>query len=289
MARARARSGPTENEDGWVEDIRDQCWTLTTFLPDCPNYFVSSEMAAVAREASRTLPTTNLGKLALPSPEGFMVFQGPIATALFADGQLSVLGIAWQTEDTYGHSLPPEDREGKCTCPEDDIDKRCPFADRYQGVEVHALVSHDGYLVPASRCNWEFNTDDPVDPFAYDSSGAYLDSGRAIIATWVLMQQSITQIERTRADRAERRRCARMALPSNLTIIRLRRIEHPESAEDDDSKLVPWSHRWLVSGHWRNQFYPSRSDNSPIWISPHVKGPQDKPLMLKERVMAWVR
>lgn len=45
-----------------------------------------------------------------------------------------------------------------------------------------------------------------------------------------------------------------------------------------------WSHRWLVSGHWRNQWYPSEGVHRPIWIDAFVKGPSDAPLLVRPTV-----
>lgn len=41
---------------------------------------------------------------------------------------------------------------------------------------------------------------------------------------------------------------------------------------------IEWSHKWLVCGHHRNQYYPSTQEHKLVWISPYVKGPEDKPL-----------
>jgi len=46
---------------------------------------------------------------------------------------------------------------------------------------------------------------------------------------------------------------------------------------------VEWSYRWVVSGHWRNQFRPSHKDHYPKWIMPYLKGPEDKPLKLSSK------
>ena len=39
-----------------------------------------------------------------------------------------------------------------------------------------------------------------------------------------------------------------------------------------------YRHRWLVSGHFRNQWYRSEQTHKVIWIAPYVKGPDDAPL-----------
>jgi len=41
---------------------------------------------------------------------------------------------------------------------------------------------------------------------------------------------------------------------------------------------------------WRNQWYPSLSQHRQKWISPYVKGPEDKPLVVRpRRVYQWTR
>lgn len=48
-----------------------------------------------------------------------------------------------------------------------------------------------------------------------------------------------------------------------------------------------WSHRWVVRGHHRAQWYPSMAAHRVVWIAPHIKGPADKPL--KDQLYAVVR
>lgn len=278
---------------GLTPDFREFCLELSHFLPHAPAYYVSSEMVAVAREASKTLPIENLDETVIPDEAGFMLFDGPITGLKFDDGTLSVIGIAWSYSDYGpGHHISDLNAD-ECSCPDEGFDPGCPQP-MMSGKEVrfYPCFMHDGIPVPCGGYNWHVG--DPYyeagsgDIIVAENDSAPLESGAPVLAAWVLMQQSITQVERTYADRPERRRCMRAALPSDLCIVRLRRID----AHDQDAgsgEIAPWSHRWLVSGHWRQQFYPSRGSNSTIWIGPHVKGPSDKPLLLKEKVTAWVR
>lgn len=65
------------------------------------------------------------------------------------------------------------------------------------------------------------------------------------------------------------------ALPDIRTVVlRLR-----ESSHSDNARHVDWQHKWIVSGHWRKQWFPSRQENRPIYIEPYIKGPDDKPLL----------
>lgn len=42
-----------------------------------------------------------------------------------------------------------------------------------------------------------------------------------------------------------------------------------------------YNFQWMVSGHFRRQWCPSRGSHKLIWIEPYVKGPADKPLKPK--------
>jgi hypothetical protein len=69
-------------------------------------------------------------------------------------------------------------------------------------------------------------------------------------------------------------------LPSPRPLVRtvhLRRLaEGPTKLSPTDG--VDWSCRWVVSAHWRQQYYPSTGDHRPVLVLPYMKGPQDRPL-----------
>ena len=49
---------------------------------------------------------------------------------------------------------------------------------------------------------------------------------------------------------------------------------------------VDWTHQWIVDGHWRNQPYGvGHSLRRLQWIAPFIKGPEDAPLVIKDKVM----
>ncbi|ONI71127.1 hypothetical protein ALI144C_52335 [Actinosynnema sp. ALI-1.44] len=112
---------------------------------------------------------------------------------------------------------------------------------------------------------------------------------RTILATWLLMGQTLVRSEPMTAPRAARRRIERLdpALDPTVCYIDLRRARtEPSDRPDDDfgKGTREYRHRWIVRGHWRNQYYPSRNDHRPIRIDPHLAGPEDKPLLGGERV-----
>jgi hypothetical protein len=94
------------------------------------------------------------------------------------------------------------------------------------------------------------------------------------------MQQKILVANTVRAERHARKRLERQGFPHEplIRVVELRRREGVLKHESSQNAEVDWSCQWVVRGHWRQQFYPSKHANQPIWITPYVKGPQDKPL-----------
>lgn len=74
-----------------------------------------------------------------------------------------------------------------------------------------------------------------------------------------------------------------------VRVVELRR-KQAKAEHSGEHDAVDWSHQWIVSGHWRQQWYPSLNANRPRWIMPYVKGPEDKPLKPpRAKVFAVVR
>lgn len=89
--------------------------------------------------------------------------------------------------------------------------------------------------------------------------------------------------EQLRLGRQERRGLARAGaedLGDTVSFIMLRRAEPRHNRSDsEDPDIVAWKHRWLVSGHYRAQWYPTEQAHHVIWIAPFMKGPADAPLL----------
>jgi hypothetical protein len=103
------------------------------------------------------------------------------------------------------------------------------------------------------------------------------------------MQQRVAVQHHERPERHQRREAKRYHFPErDILVIRLRR----EATEVSEPSGEPgnWTHRWIVSGHWRNQWYPASEVHRQIWVSPFVKGPESLPLVVKPRkAMVWNR
>ncbi|MBQ1064484.1 hypothetical protein [Micromonospora sp. C41] len=107
-------------------------------------------------------------------------------------------------------------------------------------------------------------------------------------AVWLLMAQPIASVGEATYDRAARRRIERQGQePPAVRVITLRRqAAQGGSGEGADRE---WRHRWVVRGHWRQQWLPSRGVHRPTWIAPHMKGPEGAPLLGGEKVYALRR
>lgn len=105
---------------------------------------------------------------------------------------------------------------------------------------------------------------------------------RTIRAMWLLMQQPLARQADIPPDRATRKRLARSGHePAPVRLIGLRRPQGGGSSGSGDRE---YHHQWIVRGHWRQQWHPKRQVHRPVWIAPHVKGPEGAPLIGGEKV-----
>jgi hypothetical protein len=104
---------------------------------------------------------------------------------------------------------------------------------------------------------------------------------RSVAAACALMMQRLCVPTLRPAARATRRRleaAGATAVSPLVRVIVLRRTAHPATNGRDGAQDIAWSCQWIVRGHWRAQWCPARGRHLPMWILPHVKGPEDKPL-----------
>lgn len=111
-----------------------------------------------------------------------------------------------------------------------------------------------------------------------------------VAAGIAFMLQKIFHAHSEQAPRQTRKR-ALASLPHAplIRVVELRRVRPPEQTRVDHDP-VEWSCRWIVEGHWREQYYPSTGEHRPLFILPYVKGPEDRPLKPpRAKVFAVVR
>lgn len=101
---------------------------------------------------------------------------------------------------------------------------------------------------------------------------------RQFIAFATFANSRIVTESKNPISRSERRRAQRKNVQlGGVKKIILRRY-HRVTQGIIEGASVEWSKRWIVTGHWRNQWFPSVQERRPVWIAPYVKGPDGKPL-----------
>jgi len=103
---------------------------------------------------------------------------------------------------------------------------------------------------------------------------------RFFAALLAFMEQRLFITSSSKISRAARRRLKQRTDKDAVRVILLRRVARSSHAHEQEN--IDWSCRWVVRGHWRNQWYPSLHYNKPLWITPYIKGPEDKPLKRTE-------
>lgn len=121
------------------------------------------------------------------------------------------------------------------------------------------------------------------EPVTQEMADAALGVQRLAQVMWRLMAQTISVHVKQPTPRASKKRAKKFMFTDTkyVTVITLRKPK-PVYGKDHIAAFVDWDHRWLVAGHWRKQWYPSLNAHRQIWINPFVKGPEDKPLVIRE-------
>lgn len=106
-------------------------------------------------------------------------------------------------------------------------------------------------------------------------------------ATWLLMRQPLCTESSPAPDRPARRRMKKAGVAEQpVRVLELRRPRHSGPSGESDRE---YHHQWIVRGHWRQQWFPKREVHRPVWIAPHIKGPEGAPMLGGEKVHTWKR
>ncbi|MEW1565756.1 hypothetical protein AB0454_22555 [Streptomyces sp. NPDC093509] len=241
-------------------------------------FWVQQDMAALAMHAGEQLAAARWATADRPSPCGLLYWQDGIGHLDAQGVQIPVEACAWgpYADGMVLWLLMSRDRlaaEMAHTRP----DLRLP-ADG-----IPPLLPVYGAILPV--------TDDPV-PMAEIDPNLPQRVVAALASAWLLMQQPLL-LDRTRerADKPTGRAYARDGLPvPDVTVVDLRRQYTPQDQDPDGGSGRHYRHRWVVSGHWRNQAHgPGQSLRRQTWVPSHVKGPAGAPLLSTEKVNVWRR
>lgn len=230
----------------------------TTALGDAEPFYVSAEMTALIEHAADSVPPLSLTSDYLPVPNGWLWFSTPLSHP--PTPPIPIQAIHW---------FPQLADDGLI------------------GIVIHAYGRYQGRIMfdglSTLKLGEELGADDAPD------QQSITRVERVLAAFYLFIQQEIVTTARQQvSNRGARRRLAQ-ALgrddPAWRTV-ELRRLVHEGTPNE---RSVEWQHSWLVSGHWRRQFYPKSGTHTPKWIAPYIKGDPSLPLKPTTRRLFLVR
>ena len=245
-------------------------------LADADLFWVSRDMVDYALGAATTLPEWT-PRAAMPSSSGLLCWAKPAAgfTLHWESGvtnQMPSDAMAWYLRKDGTLQVL-----GACR-----VDRNEALR-RQLGVGNPFMVGDGGRIDP----------DAPLRAQLIDERSVPLIL--VLGAAWLLMSQTTVATSR-RIPPPQARKAGNSALRADasdrsaVSLIDLRRIAaSPAEPAADGDRNRTYTHQWWVGGHWRQQACgPGRTYRKPVWIAPHIKGPEGTPLA-NERVHVWRR
>lgn len=272
-------------------------------------FWVSDEMSQLCADAAHDLDEAHLGRDLWPAEHGFMVFGTP----------LRIQGDEWRNKTDPDdepiralHWYPEEDRltvllhtdmsaaVRAAARANDAADDRVAIEEGRQPLRrggARSRAELDRRLTDIQRATggqWlmpaggdEYRLDAPV---AATTSFGSRSAGVLLSTVWLLMSQKGLASTRTGLpapkNKAARKRTA--AVQRDLDALRMIELRAgTDHAAAYTGTTSAYRHRWMVRGHWRQQWYPSLGLHRPVHIAPYLKGPADAPLLTGEKVLHW--
>ena len=248
-------------------------------------YHVSGEMSRLSGIAGCSLTDLHLRPWDAPSPIGLAWFDSPIGTS--TDGY-PIRAASWSIGPT-DHILTEaivgvNDKVGTSTWVDDNGAAWAAWVTFYTHPDdfeyPDAGRMHSGELV----ADWETTVT--------FGDGARRSKGAAewltLLSAWLLMQQQIADVVDLQLQPSVARRYGRRKYDRRPVRVVTLGARHAKAPGEGDAARHERHHRWIVRGHWRNQWFPKQKRHVPMWIAPHVKGPDGAPILERqETVHAW--
>ena len=280
-AQLPAGGGPLV-DDELIAGSPDAVRALAERLAAAAVYWVAPDMIDIVEAAAATMPDQPVLATDLPAPMGFAWLP---FTAGDRGGNSSLRALAWDLEVAGADRL----RISVFTDRADWLRQtRQPDPGPNVGFALFPSRWHDWTLGRAWEAAYALDGQRPeTGPVHLRPAWVWLR--RFCQALWTLMAEPYVEVTAGHAERPVVRRAQRAGTTAEgLRVVTLRRPRHP-SPGDDTSRQVEWSHRWVVSGHWRRQWDPSIAEHRLRYILPYLKGPDDKPVVVKDTVFALRR
>ncbi|MGJ5831382.1 hypothetical protein [Streptomyces ossamyceticus] len=258
-------------------------------LTEAELFWVAPEMTELTVAAARSMPTWSLEPEDLPAPCGLIYFDGlPTARPEFP-----TTAMAWGPcpPEMATDALKNSGLWLSCYVARDWIEGRDELDLSHMRIPLGPLV-YDGESIAAygerEAGDIAFMSDAGQIVEVDDQTFINRCSSLVVLkAASLLMRQELAETKAIEVDRAARKRLHRAGHePAPTRVIELRRPKTTGGSGDSDRE---YHHQWIVRGHWRQQWHPKRQVHRPVWIAPHIKGPEGAPLIGGEKVYALKR
>jgi len=233
-------------------------------------YFLDGEIQEWIMDSVSSFPRDiAIGDVLPPSDRGWILFERPIMGTAEQDYGFPAgwEALAWSTTHNIYSDMSGEDLP-------------VVALGYYHRTADNHLVLGSNQVWPLREGLREWEDAHPLDMEQRDEGEHrfMMMQHRFVIGLFAFMNQPFSAIQPRHLPRAQRRWLQREIGTEDpqVKVITLRRAQHTNGQSEGGSR--EWSSRWIVKGHWRSQYYPSKQKNSPLWIMPYMKGPQDKPL-----------
>lgn len=281
----------------YPESVTDFAVKVAAEMDVAETVFVTREMCDLIEHASHTMPSLPLQSEQLFWRTAFVYFERPIQGDHKVSPEdaepLRTRAIWWQgaarIQQAPSRQVPAEedlaDRPGIV---------HMTFVDTVEaGLKFAQVRTH---LFPFDRSGWSFGThweatSDMAAVSPHLIGDGLADERKLLLALNLLSSQYVAVVSGQPAQRSTRRRMKPSPIRPNygdVQVVTLRRAYDRGPKQEGESDFE-YSHRFLVRGFWRHQWYPSRQEHELIWIDPFVKGPKHKPLIIKDRIWNLAR
>jgi len=281
---------------------------------DAALYYINTDMVDLLMQAKDGISETGFMEYDLPTPVGMAYLDKDLPTWQVVT-KSEVSPEVW---DGYYRRFPHYiDESGENFCAPERmllLWRYMPPQEEYPHGWVRVAWYEDrDYVTTKMGFSWNPDEDGPLDsdklrrrlgPFVFDGHqviACHPDASELVVqrfdtgeewrdrrgdmfrALCFLLRQRVAESETVMPDRAARRRAQREGKePPPVRVISIRGVGHGGSGGDGQRE---YHHRWMVRGHWRLQpCGPNRSLRRPTWVVPHIKGPDDAPLLGGEKV-----
>jgi len=226
--------------------------------------WVADDMMRLIGQAAQTLPaSTELAESDVPFRAGLAVLEKVYTDQGYYGSKMYLAGLSW--------TLHSADGQYGFLC------GLYAYARVTPGAWPRLILVRPDVFVPLGRSVGSADERDGDNRFA-----------RLCATFLLLLGQPLSEWEQQEPPRQMQRQAEHTG--HKIRTIRTVALRRPQSDSGNGERYHrDWSHRWMVSAHWRRQWYASEQRHRSILIGPYVKGPDCKPLVLKQRAFRWVR